>query len=70
MSMFERMSCEVLGPPLIEGDLVAIQWRFAFTPPDGEARTLQEVAWQRWQGDQIAEETFFYDPRQIAGPAG
>ncbi len=68
MSMFERMTCEVLGPPLIAGDLVAIQWKFAFTPPGGEPRTLQEVAWQRWEDGRIAEETFFYDPRQIAGP--
>ena len=47
---------------------MAIQWKFAFTPPGGEARTLQEVAWQRWEDGRIAEETFFYDPRQIAGP--
>jgi len=25
------------------------------------------VAWQRWHGDQIVEERFFYDPRQMSG---
>jgi hypothetical protein len=69
MSLFGSIRCEIVGAPLITGDHVAIQWRFAFTPPGGETRTLQEVAWQHWRGDQIAEETFFYDPRQIATPA-
>jgi len=66
MSFFQSIACEIVGPPLIAGDWVAIQWRLAFTPPAGETRTLQEVAWQRWDGDRIAEETFFYDPKQIA----
>ena len=25
---------------------------------------LEELAWQRWEGERIAEERFFYDPRQ------
>jgi SnoaL-like domain len=69
MSMFQSVACESVGRPLIAGDQVAIQWRFVITLPGGETRTLQEVAWQRWDGDQIAEETFFYDPKQIAPPA-
>ncbi len=68
MSLFESIACEIVGAPLIAGDRVAIQWRFAFTPPGGETRTLQEVAWQRWDGERIVEETFFYDPKQIAAP--
>jgi hypothetical protein len=69
MRLFQSIACEIVGLPLIAGDQVAIQWRFAFTPPDGDTRTLQEVAWQRWDGDRIAEETFFYDPKQIAPAA-
>ena len=48
------------------GDLVAVHWRFRFTPPEGAERVLEEIAWQRWEGDLIAEETFFYDPAQIS----
>jgi hypothetical protein len=25
---------------------------------------MEELAWQRWEGDRIAEEEFFYDPAQ------
>jgi len=67
MSAFESITCEIIGAPLIAGDHVAIQWRFAFTPHGGQTRTLQEIAWQRWERDEIAEEIFFYDPRQITG---
>ena len=67
MGMFQSIACEIVGSPTIAGDQVAIQWKFAFTPPGGQTRTLEEIAWQRWDGDKIAEETFFYDPKQLAG---
>ncbi len=25
---------------------------------------MEELAWQRWEGERIAEEQFFYDPAQ------
>jgi hypothetical protein len=67
MSGFKSIVAELAGPVLANGDRVAIPWRFAFTGADGAVRTLQEIAWQRWEGERIAEETFFYDPRQLVG---
>ena len=58
---------ELLAPPLIEGDQVAIRWRFTFTRKDGAAMSQEEVAWQTWRGDKIWRETFFYDPGQMRG---
>jgi hypothetical protein len=29
---------------------------------------LEELALQRWEGDRIAHEQFFYDPRQTRPP--
>jgi len=26
---------------------------------------MEEIAWQRWQGDKIVEERFFYNPAQL-----
>jgi hypothetical protein len=69
MRMFHSIVCEIVGRPLIAADHVAIRWRFAFTPPGGNPFTLEEVAWQRWQGDRIQEETFYYDPKQLPSPA-
>jgi hypothetical protein len=62
-----RVDTELLAPPVVDGDRVAIRWRFTFHPRvgEGEVRSMEEVAWQTWAGDKIATETFFYDPKQI-----
>ena len=49
---------------LIDGDSVVIRWRFELAYADGRRTALDEVAWQRWAGDLIAEERFYYDPAQ------
>ena len=54
-----------LGPLLLDGDHSAIRWRFEFTGKDGKVRRMEEVAWQTWQGEEVIEERFFYDPQQI-----
>jgi len=58
---------ELLAPPLLDGDEVAIRWRFTFVSRSGQERALEEVAWQTWRGDKVWRETFFYDPRQMGG---
>ncbi len=67
MGRVKEIRTEILGPALIDGDVVAIRWRFTFVPHEGPERSQEEVAWQTWRGDKIATETFFYDPRQMAG---
>lgn len=54
-----------IGPSMIEGDHVATRWNFSFTNAEGITRTLDEIAWQTWRGDQLIEERFFYDPKQL-----
>ncbi len=54
-----------LSPIMIDGNEVAIRWRFDFEPLEGKAFSLEEVAWQTWRGEKIAHETFFYDPAQM-----
>jgi hypothetical protein len=56
-----------VGPVIVDGDHVAIRWVFEFTPADGSARRLDELALQTWRGDRIAEEQFDYDPAQLTG---
>jgi hypothetical protein len=33
---------------------------------DGTVTHMEELAYQRWKGDKIVQETFFYDPAQVA----
>jgi SnoaL-like domain len=51
-------------PFLVHGDTVAIRWIFEFEWLDGTRTRMEEIAWQRWEGDRVVEETFFYDPAQ------
>jgi hypothetical protein len=65
LSIFKGMRGRRLGPVLIDGDQVAINWAFDFERADGGKVRLEEIAWQRWQGEQIVEERFFYNPAQL-----
>ncbi len=51
-------------PVFVEGDKVVIRWVFRFEWLDGSVTRMEELAYQRWEGERIAEETFFYDPAQ------
>jgi hypothetical protein len=53
-------------PVFLNGDHVVIRWVFRFEWLDGTFTYMDELAYQRWDGEQIAEETFFYDPAQRA----
>lgn len=52
-------------PVLVNGDHVVVRWRFRFEWRDGTVTEMEELAWQRWEGERIAEERFFYDPAQL-----
>jgi hypothetical protein len=64
MARFARMKTDPVADLLIDGDKVMIRWRFTFTPAEGPAMIMEELTLQRWDGERIAEERFFYDPRQ------
>ena len=67
MAAFRKIEASRIGASLIDGDTVAARWKFTFTGTDGRVRTLEEIAWQTWRGDNLIEEHFFYDPKQMAG---
>jgi hypothetical protein len=43
---------------------VVVNWVFDIVTADGRASALDELAWQVWRGDRIAQERFYYDPGQ------
>ena len=54
-------------PAFVNGDYVVIRWVFEFETLEGVRSRLEELAWQRWEGDRIVEEKFFYDPSRPKG---
>lgn len=60
----KSVTSRCVRPVMVNGDHVAIRWVFRFEWLDGSVTEMEEVAWQRWEGERMAEETFFYDPAQ------
>jgi hypothetical protein len=58
------LSSRCVRPVFLNGDRVVIRWIFHFEWLDGTVTHMEELACQRWEGERIAEETFFYDPAQ------
>lgn len=58
------LTSQCVRPVFVNGDKVVIRWIFRFEWLDGTVTHMEELAYQRWEGERIAEETFFYDPAQ------
>ena len=65
MASFKRIRTLPVESFLVDGDRAVIRWVFEFTSSDGTSFRLDELAHQRWRGDQIVEERFYYDPAQM-----
>ena len=64
LSRTKTLSSKCVRPAFLNGDRVVIRWIFHFESRDGTITHMEEIAYQRWEGERIAEETFFYDPAQ------
>jgi hypothetical protein len=62
----KSITSRCVRPIFVNGNYVVIRWIFDFEWLDGTKTHIEELAYQRWEGEQIAEETFFYDPAQQA----
>jgi hypothetical protein len=64
LATYKQVKTMPVKEVLINGDRVVINWVFEFIAHDGRNFRQDELAWQRWVGDRIAEERFYYDPAQ------
>lgn len=64
MARARSVQSSCVRPVFVHGDRVVIRWIFRFVWQDGSVTRMDELAYQRWDGERIAEETFFYDPAQ------
>jgi len=63
-SRVQSVTSKCVRPAFLNNDRVVIRWIFHFEWLDGTVTDMDEIANQRWEGDRIAEEKFFYDPAQ------
>ena len=66
MERVASVRSECVRPVFVSGDRVVIRWIFEFEFKDGRRGRIEELAYQRWEGERVAEEQFFYDPAQFA----
>jgi hypothetical protein len=59
------LKARCVRPILVDGDVVVIRWVFDYLDRQGRAVHFEELAYQRWTGERIAQEQFFYDPAQF-----
>jgi ketosteroid isomerase-like protein len=64
MARAKSITSHCVRPALVSGDIVVIRWVFEFEWQDGSHLRMEELAYQRWEGERIAQETFFYDSAQ------
>jgi SnoaL-like domain len=64
LSRLKSLTSKCIRPIFVNGDFVVIRWNFTFELHDGTFVMMDELTYQRWEGERIAEETFFFDPAQ------
>jgi hypothetical protein len=64
LARMKSVRSKCVRPVFVNGELVVVRWVFEFETLEGASMRMEELAYQRWEGDRIAEETFFYDPAQ------
>ncbi len=64
LALAKSLTSTCVRPVFVHGDRVVIRWIFRFEWRDGTVTRMEELAYQRWEGERVAEETFFYDPAQ------
>ena len=60
----KSVSSKCIRPVFVSDDNAVVHWKFHFEWLDGTITDMEEIACQRWEGERIAQETFFYDPAQ------
>jgi len=60
----KSMTSQCVRPVFVNGNFVVIRWIFRFEWHDGTVTRMEELAYQRWEGEHVAQEQFFYDPAQ------
>ena len=61
----KSVASHCVRPVFVNGDHVVIRWIFEFVAHDGSITRIEELAYQRLDGEQMTAETFFYDPAQL-----
>lgn len=64
LALITSLKAACVRPVIVSGDFVVIRWVFEIQDKMGKTVRFEELAHQRWEGELMVEELFFYDPAQ------
>ncbi len=65
LASISSLKAKCVRPFFISGEFVAIRWVFEIEDKKGKTMSFEEFAHQRWEGELMVQEQFFYDPAQF-----
>ena len=65
LASIASLKATCVRPIFISEKFVVIRWVFEIQDNMGKAVRFEELTHQRWEGNFIVEERFFYDPVQL-----
>ena len=65
LASITSLKAACVRPVFVSGDFVVIRWVFEIQDKMGKTVRFEELAHQRWEGELMVEEKFFYDPAQF-----
>jgi SnoaL-like domain len=65
LATINSMKATCVRPLFLSGDFVVIRWVFEIEDKKGKRMRFEELAHQRWEGNHVVHEQFFYDPAQF-----
>ncbi len=65
LASIASMKATCVRPIFVTGDFVVIRWIFEIEDKKGKTVRFEELAHQRWEGELMVQEEFFYDPAQL-----
>ena len=65
LASIASMKATCVRPVFIAGEFAVIRWVFEIQDKTGKTVRFEELAHQRWDGELLVEEKFFYDPAQF-----
>jgi len=64
LSRLRSPTSKCVRPIFVSGAFVVVRSNLSFELRDGTFVVMDELTYQRWEGERIADETFFFDPAQ------
>lgn len=65
LASIAELRARCIRPIFIAGDFVVLRWVFEIRDKSGKMVRFEELTHQRWEGELMAAEQFFYDPAQL-----